>query len=266
MGGILSRVEVVRGFELLTAFSTRQVWELMKRFKEECPTPVLWERAFYELLGCFDNPQECNKAFCLLDTDGNALVDARELLGGLALMSKGHLRARMDLLFDIFDLNGDHSMAFDEVFLMLRSSMSCIRKMTGITAPPDRVVEAVTKQIYKKSRKHKDNRILRDDWRGWWQYDASARNSLKMFAWAPEDQHGLPLPEEFIAIDYAKLADDSDDPTSALRGAVLGPKLAAQGPAAAGAPARDADSPKEAAPPRPPEGSRPAVRRPAPRS
>merc|ERR550514_2669241 len=112
-------------------------------------------------------------------------------------------------------------MAFDEVFLMLRSTMSCVRKMTGITAPPDRVVMAVTKQIYKASRKHKDGRIVKEDWRGWWTTDASARNSLKMFSWAPEDQHGLPNPEDFIAVDYAKLADDSDDPMLALRGAVL---------------------------------------------
>merc|ERR1719324_2287632 len=149
-------------------------------------------------------------------------------------MSKGHLKERMDLLFDVFDLNSDKSMAFEEVFLMLRSTMSCIRKMTGITAPPDRVVMAVTKQIYKASRKHKDSRILPEDWRQWWIHDASARNSLKMFSWTPEDQHGLPPPAEMVAVDYAKIADDSDDPMSALRGAVLGNKGDAGSPGGGG--------------------------------
>merc|ERR1719159_2285219 len=98
--------------------------------------------------------------------------------------------------------------------------MPCVRKITGLSAPPDRVIMAVTKQIYKCNKKHKDCRISLDDWRAWWTKDASARNSLKMFAWVPEDQHGLPGPEELLAVDYAKLADDMDDPVTALCGSM----------------------------------------------
>merc|ERR1719191_2554448 len=161
-------------------------------------------------MGCFNTPEECAKAFNLLDTDGNGLIDGRELLGALTLISRGRLSDRMDLLFHIFDLNKEQEMAFDEVFLMLRMTMSGLRRVVGIAAPPAKIVSAMTRQIYKNAQKHRDHRIAPDDWFNWWSRDASCRNALKMFVWSPEDQRGLPPSEQFIMVDYAKVAADPE--------------------------------------------------------
>merc|ERR1719235_975428 len=161
-------------------------------------------------MGCFNTPEECAKAFNLLDTDGNGLIDGRELLGALTLISRGRLSDRMDLLFHIFDLNKEQEMAFDEVFLMLRMTMSGLRRLVGIASPPAKIVSAMTRQIYKNAQKHRDHRISQEDWFLWWSRDASARNALKMFVWTPEDQRGLPPSDQFIMVDYAKVAADPD--------------------------------------------------------
>merc|ERR1719456_130359 len=161
-------------------------------------------------MGCFNTPEECAKAFNLLDTDGNGLIDGRELLGALTLISRGRLSDRMDLLFHIFDLNKEQEMAYDEVFLMLRLTMSGLRKMVGIAAPPAKIVIAMTQQVYKCAQKHKDHRINVDDWYNWWSRDASCRNALKMFAWGAEDQRGLPANTELRFVDYAKAAVEPD--------------------------------------------------------
>jgi len=210
MGIAESRAEVIKGFEEFTNFETPQIGAMFQQYEDVCPTPALWERAFGELMGCFNTPEECAKAFNLLDTDGNGLIDGRELLGALTLISRGRLSDRMDLLFHIFDLNKEQEMAFDEVFLMLRMTMSGLRRLVGIASPPAKIVAAMTRQIYKNAQKHRDHRISPDDWFGWWSRDASCRNALKMFVWSPEDQRGLPPSEQFIMVDYAKVAADPD--------------------------------------------------------
>jgi len=221
MGISLSRAEVVKGLEPLNVFAVNDIRLMFARFQNLCPTPALWERAFYELLGCFDSAETCSKAFLVIDTDGNGLVDAREVLGALAVLSKGRLTDRMALLFDIFDLNSEKEMAFDEVFLMLRRTMAGLRKMVGISVPPEKIIHSMTKQIYKTARKHRDHRILVDDWYNWWVSDASCRNALKMFCWNADDQRGLPTPDQYSFVDYAKGVQEGvgpDDPLRALRG------------------------------------------------
>lgn len=127
------------------------------------------------------------RAFGILDTDGNGLVDARETLGALAVLSKGHLTERLRLLFDIFDLNKGKEMQFDECFMMLRRTMAGMRKMVGIVLPPERVIHNMTKQIWKLAKRHRQNCIVYEDWFNWWSADSSIRSALKMVTWKPED-------------------------------------------------------------------------------
>jgi len=221
MGIVLSRAEVVKGLEPVTHFKVDEVRAIQVKFEEICPIPALWERAFHELLGCFSSVEACTKAFTVLDTDGNGFVDARETLGALAILSKGHLTERMTLLFDIFDLNKEKEMTFDECFMMLRRTMGGLRKMVGIHAPPEKVIHNMTKQVWRSAKKHRDARILPDDWYNWWSNDASCRNGLKMFVWRPEYQRGLPTPDWFVNVDYTKGKAEAD--TAAQRGSLLVP-------------------------------------------
>merc|ERR1712046_534352 len=89
-------------------------------------------------------------------------------------------------------------------------TMAGLRRLVGIASPPAKIVSAMTRQIYKTAQKHRDHRISPDDWYLWWSKDASCRNALKMFAWTPEDQRGLPSSDQFIMVDYAKVAADPD--------------------------------------------------------
>jgi len=106
----------VQGFDPITALDVKKVRELFQQFEDVCPTPTLWERAFYELLDCFPSPEASAKAFAALDSDNDGLVDAREMFGALAVLCKGHLTERLKLLFHMFDLNKENDMGFDEAF------------------------------------------------------------------------------------------------------------------------------------------------------
>eukprot|EP00928_Gymnodinium_smaydae_P062478 TRINITY_DN46331_c0_g1_i1.p1 TRINITY_DN46331_c0_g1~~TRINITY_DN46331_c0_g1_i1.p1 ORF type:complete len:312 (-),score=57.73 TRINITY_DN46331_c0_g1_i1:179-1000(-) len=203
MGLSLSRAEVVKGLEPVSNFTVHRVREVLETFEETCPSPALWERAFHELLGCFGSTQACSNAFQVMDTDGNGLVDAREVFAALAIVSKGHLNDRMTLLFDIFDLGGQRSMTFDECFLMLRRTIQGLKKAVGVVVLPDKVLHNMVRQIWKAAGVNRDARISCEDWTCWWTTDATVRSSLKMFTWAHDEYRGLPTPESYVQIDYA---------------------------------------------------------------
>jgi len=204
MGIPLSRAELTKGFEPVKQFDTDRVREIFQEFEEVCPTPVLWEIAFGELLDCFESDEERLRTFSDFDTDKDGLVDGRELIGTLAVVCQGHLNDRMSLLFDVYDMNQEGSMVFDEVNLMLRRVIGGLRKITGLTVPPEKVIYSMTKRIWKTAGKHTDMRISGDDWNKWWSTDSTMRHALKMFTHAPEDVRGLPTPDQLIFKDYAK--------------------------------------------------------------
>jgi len=198
------RATVIKPLEPVLDFDVKQVRTILQKFEEICPTPALWERAFYELLDCFPSPEACARAFQVLDADQDGLIDARETLGVLAILCQGHLEERLTLLFDIFDLNKDADMAFDEAFLMLRRTVGGLRKFTGVLTPPEQVLQSMVKQIWKVAKKHRDIRITHQDWRRWWSLDSVFRNAVKPFIWKAEDQRGLPTPDLWSNIDYTK--------------------------------------------------------------
>jgi hypothetical protein len=204
MGLIIGRAQVVKGLEPVMSFDVKKVRSILAQFDECCPTPTLWERAFYELLDCFDDPNASSKAFAILDSDCDGFVDAREILGALAVLCSGHLTDRLTLLFDIFDLNKERDMCFDEAFLMVRRTTWGLRKITGLVVPPEEVIQVMVKQIWRSAKKHRDIRIKLTDWQTWWERDATCRSALKAFTWRPEDQRGLPTPDHWLEVDYTK--------------------------------------------------------------
>jgi len=210
MGVVLTRAEVVKGLEPLATYEIGDVRVCFNTFEELCPTPALWEASFAELFAAFSSADAAARAFGVLDTDTNGLLDAYETFAGLALISKGHLTERMKLLFDIFDLNKEGELHFDECFFMLRRSMLGLRKMTSIVTPPEKVVHNMTKHIFKSATKHRNASITAQDWFNWWSCDSSIRSALKMVTWRPEDQRGLPTPDRQLTVDYTKGAVDED--------------------------------------------------------
>eukprot|EP00927_Polykrikos_kofoidii_P044177 TRINITY_DN38217_c0_g1_i1.p1 TRINITY_DN38217_c0_g1~~TRINITY_DN38217_c0_g1_i1.p1 ORF type:complete len:319 (+),score=58.32 TRINITY_DN38217_c0_g1_i1:100-1056(+) len=175
--------------------------------QDVCVTPALWEHAFGELLG-ITGEEARQRAFAVIDTDCNGLVDVRETLGALAVISKGSLSERMALVFQVFDLNQCSELLFQECFMMLRRTVAGLRKFVGIVAPPEKVLFNMTRHIFQISGRPKTGRIVLEDWYNWWSRDATVRGVLKLFVRKRDDARGLPTPDTFVTVDYTRRTEE----------------------------------------------------------
>jgi Ca2+-binding EF-hand superfamily protein len=62
------------------------------------------------------------RLFHVLDADRNGVLDVREFLHGLGLLTRGSLPEKIRLSFDLFDANGDGRISRGELTEMIRSS------------------------------------------------------------------------------------------------------------------------------------------------
>jgi Ca2+-binding EF-hand superfamily protein len=248
MGVAFARAEFVRGLEPLAVFDSNRVRRVYEEFlasgadascddtgndrqfaKEienlwiQCdgnkssvrqlpdglPTQVFWERSFMELMGCFENTEQMSKAFSLLDTDHNGLLDVAETLGALAIMSSGHLVDRMTFVFTVFDVGNEGDMSFNELVMSLKRVFIGLRKMSDLSTPADTVIQVMAKQVFKKANKSfRESRVTLQDWHNWWTLDATVRGGLDSFTRKKEHQRGLPTADQYDNIDYGKVPDD----------------------------------------------------------
>merc|ERR1711972_493809 len=84
--------------------------------------------------------------------------------------------------------------------------------------------------------KHRDTRLLVDEWHAWWSSDSSIRSFLKMVTWKPEEIRGLPTPDQLVSIDYTRGIADENDAGGGLMDMRPGARPAALGPGQANRP------------------------------
>mmetsp|Transcript_10335 Transcript_10335/g.26277 ORF Transcript_10335/g.26277 Transcript_10335/m.26277 type:complete len:140 (-) Transcript_10335:67-486(-) len=99
----------------------------------------------------------------------------------------------MSCLFNIFDLNQEGALLFQEVVMMVRLTMRGLRSMCSAPKIPDHVPAAVAREVFNSAGKRTDERVTPSEWYGWWSSDAVCRQLLNMFVWSASDQRGLQI-------------------------------------------------------------------------
>ncbi|KAG5190728.1 WD40-repeat-containing domain protein [Tribonema minus] len=93
--------------------------------------------------------------FTALDDDRNGLVDALELLGGVALLSGMSLADKARFVFAIYDFDESGRLSADEMVLALRSTVSGISKLTGVDPPLETELEALVRLAFDRGAEKK---------------------------------------------------------------------------------------------------------------
>ena len=115
------------GKDDLKAMSTRHFHDLGGKF-------ALGPRQVAMLLGV--DEEVAHPIFGdIFDTDKNQLVDAFEIIGAMAMLSKLTIREKVDMIHQLYDFNGSGDITIDE---MVSSARARSRAVRARIAPRDR--------------------------------------------------------------------------------------------------------------------------------
>lgn len=113
--------------------------------------------------------QACTSLFKdVFDTDKNGLVDAYELIAGLAMASQMTTADRVDFIHSLYDFNGSGDLTKDEMTIMLRTCVCGCAKMDQQTEePPVEDLEAMAERAFAMADKDASGEITRPEFDGY---------------------------------------------------------------------------------------------------
>lgn len=109
-------------------------------------------------------PDQLDTIFEIFDQHGRDKVDAYEFIAGMMIISDASLEVKADLLFELYDFDHSMSITFDELIIMLRTSMNALCYMTNGTPLSMQELEAHTQRLFSKIDVNHDNSISIAEW------------------------------------------------------------------------------------------------------
>ncbi|KWU41915.1 EF-hand [Rhodotorula sp. JG-1b] len=122
-----------------TYFDKKELQQWYKGFVKDCPSGQLNQEEFariYKQFFPFGNPKAfAEHVFKVFDKNGNGTIDFREFIAALSITSRGKLDEKLQWAFQLYDINNDGLITYDEMLKIVQS----IYDMTGemVKLPPD---------------------------------------------------------------------------------------------------------------------------------
>jgi Ca2+-binding EF-hand superfamily protein len=97
--------------------------------------------------------------FRAFDTDDNDLIDALEFLATFAMASGMSTLETLEFVFNCYDFDGSKELTIDEMTLSMKSTLTGLCKLSGITCPTETTLELIAIDAFEKADKNGDNKI-----------------------------------------------------------------------------------------------------------
>lgn len=175
-------LEEVRRLTNLSSYGVADVIDVFAQHASE--TGVLSRPAFYSCLQQFQRPDltpeeetraqlVAQRLFSLFDVDGNGVVDFTELASGFSVLCGGSGDEKVNLAFQLYDLNGDGHISQEEmtlyltsVFRMLYETQPGTRERLRVT--PEELAAVTTQQCFDDADLNRDGKLSVDEFRRWY--------------------------------------------------------------------------------------------------
>ncbi|KAK0550397.1 Calcium-binding protein NCS-1 [Tilletia horrida] len=123
--------EELADLQKITYFDRKELQQWWKGFSKDCPTGVLDKPEFcriYKQFFPFGDPTAfAEYVFNVFDEDKNGTIDFKEFICALSVTSRGRLDEKLQWAFQLYDIDGDGQITYEEMLTIVRS----IYKMTG---------------------------------------------------------------------------------------------------------------------------------------
>ncbi|BHF78853.1 hypothetical protein SprV_0602197000 [Sparganum proliferum] len=188
------RSEVIEELVRTTPFTEQEVHEWYHGFLKDCPTGQLTIDDFQHIYTTFfpygDAKPFARYVFRAFDKNGDGIMEFREFLTTLSVISRGKLEEKLKWAFSVYDFDGDGFISRGEMTDVIKSIYlllgSVVKMPEGEATPEQR-----TSRVFELMDKDRDDRISLEEFLEGVQTDPDVLQLLKLDTMA-----GPPLPDK----------------------------------------------------------------------
>ncbi|KAL1407779.1 Calcium-binding protein NCS-1 [Vanrija albida] len=166
-----------------TYFDKKELQQWYKGFLKDCPSGQLNKEEFKKIYRQFfpfgDPSQFAEYVFNVFDEDKSGTIEFKFIVA-LSVTSRGRLDEKLKWAFQLYDINGDGYITYDEMLLIVRS----IYKMTGqmVRLPEDEdTPEKRVDKIFAAMDLNKDHQLTYDEFKEGSKHDPTIVQALSLY-------------------------------------------------------------------------------------
>jgi len=167
-----------------TYFKQKELQAWYKGFLKDCPSGQLNKTEFSRIYKQFfpfgDPSQFADYVFNVFDHDKNGSIDFKEFICALSITSRGSLDEKLNWAFQLYDINGDGLITYDEMLQIV----GAIYKMTDqmVDLPEDaKTPEMRVDKIFKNMDKDKNNSLTFDEFKEGCEKDPTILKAMSLY-------------------------------------------------------------------------------------
>jgi len=179
----LSPAELVQ-LQKDTKFDKKELQQWYKGFIRDCPSGKLSLVDFQNIYRKFfpegDPNEYASRVFGVFDKDKSGWIDFREFICALSITSRGSVEDKLDWAFQLYDVDGDGKIAFDEMLQIVEAMYKMVGSM--IQLPEDEATpEKRVKKIFRMMDKDENGYLDKEEFKEGSRRDESIVSALSLY-------------------------------------------------------------------------------------